>query len=106
MSFEKLLRSLFLPKLSSKFPGTKIHVKSFISLFHFSYQQEIINDVISKADFNLLKDISRNPDLVVTKPDKDQGVELINKLDYANKVKYILEDKSKFVEMNDNLKLY
>ncbi|XP_069983762.1 uncharacterized protein [Penaeus vannamei] len=52
-----------------------------------------------RTDFGLLTDLSKNPDLIVTKPDKGQGVVLMNKLDYINKVNVILEDKSKFVEL-------
>lgn len=56
-------------------------------------KQEILSDGISKADFKLLKGMSKNSDLVIIKPDIDQGLVLMNKLDYINKVKVILEIK-------------
>ncbi|XP_069995004.1 uncharacterized protein [Penaeus vannamei] len=75
-------------------------ILSFTFSTYYSYQQEILDDGISKADFKLLVDLSKSPDLVVTKPDKDQGVVLMNKVDYINKVNVILEDKSTFAEVN------
>lgn len=79
-----------------KLPSSKSSIKrkeKKNGFFHLLKKQEILSDGISKADFKLLKGMSKNSDLVIIKPDIDQGLVLMNKLDYINKVKVILEIK-------------
>ena len=49
-----------------------------------------------KDDYNLLKQLSLNTDLVITKPDKGKGTVILNKRDYTLKMSTILADQSKF----------
>lgn len=57
---------------------------------------------MSDADVQLIKDLARNKDIIISKPDKGQGVVLINRCDYINKIEDILNDKTKFQEVFGN----
>lgn len=57
---------------------------------------------MSDADVQLLKDLARNKNIIISKPDKGQGVVLINSCDYINKIEDILSDKTKFHEVFGN----
>ncbi|XP_069976323.1 uncharacterized protein, partial [Penaeus vannamei] len=62
-------------------------------------ENEITQDGISTNDLKTLKDLSKNPDVIITKPDKGQGVVLMNRSDYVKKVDDILKDKTKFSQI-------
>ena len=48
-----------------------------------------------------MKNLSKDKNIVILKPDKGNGVVLLNKQDYINKVNTILSDSSKFETIND-----
>ena len=49
-----------------------------------------------KEEYMALKALSRNKDIIVTRPDKGSGVVILDRSDYIRKVELILEDTSKF----------
>ena len=69
--------------------------------FHEKQKQQNL----SKKEFRALKDLSKNSSLVICKPDKQNGVVLINRKDYVNTLENILKNRSKFepVSTNNNL---
>ena len=102
LPFEKLLRHLnnhspIHSHRSIKFVKSTIRSLAF-STYH-SYHPEQHDDV-SREDIKLLRELSKRDDIVVCKPDKGQGVVILNKDDYISKMKEILDDKSKFVKIN------
>ena len=52
-----------------------------------------------KSDYELLKNLSKNPDVVIAKPDKGRGTVILNKTDYLRKMDDILKDNTKFLEL-------
>ena len=54
---------------------------------------------LSKAEFDALKALIRNKELMNQKADKGNTVVLLNKKDYISKMKLILADISKFKKM-------
>ena len=42
-----------------------------------------------------LNDLSNDGSITITKPDKGNGVVIVNKLDYLNKIKKLIETKLK-----------
>ena len=50
----------------------------------------------TKEDFELLKELSKNEHLVITKPDKGKGTVILDKQDYVQKIDTILSDGTKF----------
>ena len=59
---------------------------------------------LPKNQLKALKDLSKDENIVILKPDKGNGIVLLNKQDYINKVNVILDDSSKF-EIVDNTAL-
>ena len=49
-----------------------------------------------KECFHAINSLRKHDDIIITKPDKDFGVVLLNKNDYVAKMNKILDDQSKF----------
>ena len=49
-----------------------------------------------KECFRVINSLRKNDDIIITKPDKDSGVGLLNKSGYVDKMNKILDDQSKF----------
>jgi hypothetical protein len=76
------------------------------------FSREVVNSLgnfnTSKPAFNILSEeqkalieLSRKKDLVISKPDKGNGVVLMNRDDYNNKMLEILKDTDKFTKLKD-----
>ena len=52
--------------------------------------------IISKEEMEALKSLSRDKSIVITRPDKGNGVVLMDKQDYISKVNSVLQDTTKF----------
>ena len=104
LPFEKLLRHLS-KHVSVNHPKSTNFAKSVIKSLalstFYSYRPDAF-DAVSKSDIKLLKELSKRDDIIVCKPDKGQGVVILNKDDYENKITDILSDNSKFVEVNNS----
>ena len=48
------------------------------------------------------KDLRKDNSIIITKPDKGNGVVIINKLDYLNKMKLLISDATKFKKLTQN----
>lgn len=57
-----------------------------------------------KSDFKLLKALGSNNDIIVSRPDKGNGVVILNRVDYLSKMNDIISDGSKFHKIIDDLK--
>ena len=63
--------------------------------YHFSHN-------ITKEEYEALKKLSKDKSIVIMRPDKGNGVVLLNTCDYKNKVYEILNDSSKFERIHDD----
>ena len=66
-----------------------------------------MNDLFSiftKSDFSILKSLSRDKNLYITKPDEGCGVVLLNREDYQQKVYNIINNSEKFEEIYEQEK--
>ena len=52
-----------------------------------------------KEDFEILRNLSKNRNIIVCKLDKGKGTILMNRTDYVNKMKMVFSDQSKFQEV-------
>lgn len=84
-------------KTSSGVPLSNLAHTSFYS------NERYVNHNLSKDELEALKGLSNIDDLVVLRPDKDNGVVILNKSDYINKMNVILIDNSKFKKVNDDV---
>ena len=57
----------------------------------------------TKEDFELLKQLSKNEHLVITRPDKGKGTVILNKGEYIQKIDTILNDITKFENLGSPL---
>ena len=63
--------------------------------------------LMTKECFQAIKSLRMNEEILITKPDKGAGVVILNKNDYNDKMKTILNDTTKFLDLgpvtnNDN----
>ena len=49
-----------------------------------------------------LTDLRKDDSIIITKPDKGNGVVIVNKLDYLNKMKLLVSDETKFKKLTQN----
>ena len=68
--------------------------------FFFSKKQKFSN--ISKEELEALKTLSADQNLIISKPDKGNGVVILDKLDYISKMKLSFCDRTTFQSANHN----
>ena len=61
-----------------------------------------MQDEETKKMIATLKTLSTGPSIVILKPDKGNGVVILNKADYESKVNSIIQDCTNFTLINDN----
>ena len=98
--FEKFIQQI--AKFKDKFKDSNEQFEAVLSkirgLSHeaFKYKQRNNN---CKINTSLLEQLQKDKSLIVTKPDKGKGIVLLNKVDYINKTKEILDDNTKFKKL-------
>ena len=55
---------------------------------------------VSKAELAALRNLSKNKNLVILRPDKGNGIVILNKSDYISKVELLLSDSCKFKKLD------
>lgn len=58
-----------------------------------------VNTNDCKVNIDVLENLRKDKDIIVTKPDKGKGIVILNKSDYILKTKDILDDSSKFKKL-------
>ena len=73
------------------------------SLFFYGLNHQDIT--LSTEERDALQKVANNPTLIICKPDKGNGVVVMNKNDYINKMNKILSNKAQFqkVSVDDNI---
>ena len=54
--------------------------------------RKIFSAIIKKNDVRSLRQLAKNKDIIITKPDKGRGVVIVNKTDYINSMETIIQD--------------
>ena len=75
---------------------TEINKEAYSSFDNYKFWNELN---IRKKEFLALKGSSSNKDIILQKEDRGNSVVLFNKTDYANRMKELLSDASKFKEI-------
>ena len=71
---------------------------AFESFFTYSHPENEVYSNIIKS----LKSLSRDPNIVIIKPGKGNGVVILDKDDYHSKMETILQDHLKFSAVNED----
>ena len=98
-TFEKIHRS-FLNNLKSE--ETKSQIKVHLSYLANSY---FYNDKPSPRilrQHRVLRNLRKNKDIVITKPDQGNGVVILDRKLYNNAIEEIISDSSKFEKLNED----
>ena len=90
-TFEKIHCS-FLNNLKSK--ETKSQIKA-----HLSY---LANSYFSNYQHHILRNLRKDKDIVITKPDKGNGVVILNQKLYNDAIEEIISDISKFERISED----
>jgi len=71
---------------------------SYIYSYDFSKQKSIL----AKEEWSALNDLRNDDSIIITKPDKGNGIVIVNKLDYLSKMKQLISDETKFKKLTQN----
>ena len=98
--FEKLaihLKNKPIDKDGVSFDFVKTRLKSIALAAYYGYDSQQLPHNISKAEISALNKLCRNKNIVIIRPDKGNGVVILNRVDYVNKVLTLLGDRFKVV---------
>ena len=56
----------------------------------------------SKEEWETLKDLRKDDSIIITKPDKGNGVVIVKKHDYLTKMKQLISDETKLEKLTEN----
>ena len=101
-AFEKLAHSLSYFGNSSTFNLFRKDCSHIAHKTFTSYWKNNWYPFFKKEDVNILKNLGSNNNLVITKPDKGNGVVLLDRDVYISKMNSILSDNSKFSPVDDS----
>ncbi|KAL5263627.1 hypothetical protein ACHWQZ_G008854 [Mnemiopsis leidyi] len=99
-SFEMLFADLSRCQFSgnqdeSQYFRKKLAEIAFSSFYKFNNtRHDLLN--IPKEEFRALKELSKNSEIVILKPDKGSGIVILNRSDYIDKMMDIIGDTTKF----------
>ena len=77
-------------------------LKSKLAGYAYTYSEYEVNNLSSnfhKEHFQALKSLRTNKNIIITRPDKGNSVCILNRVDYVSKMKAVLSDPSKFIEL-------
>ena len=101
MSFEKLMQTLKNSHCSD-LPEFTNRLKTLAYKYFYNFKSyKIFSSVFKVGDISLLRSLSKNPNIIVTRPDKGRGVVLLDKCNYISSVISIISDTSKFEPITD-----
>ena len=101
LAFESLITRLksFCLARECNFNDVVNNVKTIACKYFYGFKSfKVFSPIFTKNDFNLLKRLGQCKDIVICKPDKGRGVVLLDRADYVNKMRVILDDHSKFTK--------
>ena len=101
-TFEKIHRS-FLNNLKSE--ETKSQIKAHLSYLANSYFYNYKPSSRILRQHRVLRNLRKNKDIVITKPDKGNGVVILDRKLYDSDIQEIISDTSKFEKLKEDVTL-
>ena len=104
-SFELLYRELIkldLPLSDENHDQLKSKLKNISYSYIYSHDFSKQKNILNKDEWKALTDLRKDDSIIITKPDKGNGVVIISRLDYLDKMKHLISDTTKFKELEHN----
>ena len=104
-SFELLycdLVKLNVPLTSENQDRLRSQLKNISYNCVYSYDFSKQKNILSKDEWRALNDLRSDDSIIITKPDKRNGLVIVSRLDYLNKMKHLLSDNTKFKPLTHN----
>ena len=70
---------------------------SYIYSYFFKQKQ-----ILGKEEWEALKNLLKDDSIITTKPEKGNGVVIVNKLDNLTRMKQLISDETKFTKLTEN----
>ena len=104
LPFEKLFNDVKNEPIYNNSQDAKNRIRASIkdTAFKCFYNYKSVQDDETKKMIAALKTLSTDPSIVILKPDKGNGVVILNKADFESKMNSIIQDCTKFTLINDN----
>ena len=104
LAFEKFYRQLSREKIYNKSSDTVNILKTGIKTIAFSSFYKFRNKLSDnhKSIIEILRNLAKEKSIIISKPDKGNGVVLLNRNSYLTKMKSILQDRTKFKLYKDD----
>jgi hypothetical protein len=104
LSFEKLFHQLKREQINEQLNDAKNRVRIFIKNTAFKLYYTFNPYIHNRGNdfYRTLKSLSDDKSIVVVKPDKGNGIVILNKADYIRKMENIIGDVTKFKLINDD----
>ena len=105
LAFENLFKQRHRNKIHECFPNALAYIKSSIKTIAYKYYYSFKAHPTprEKRHLEVLKELSSDKSVVVTRPDKGSGVVILNRSDYVKKMELILNDSSKFTKTDTDM---
>ena len=83
----------------------KCQLKNISYNYIYSYDSSKQKHIVSKEELEALKDLRKDYSSIITKPDKRNGVVILNKHDYLTKMKQLISDDTKLKKLRKSDKV-
>ena len=109
LSFERLYKTL--SSLEPYNVNNNVNLKSSLhnlsmKLFYNFKPFKVFSPFFSKQDFKILRDLSKDDNITICRPDKGRGVVIVDKEVYINKMESLLNDTTKFKLIDNNILIH
>ena len=98
-TFENINRSILNNRKSEEI---KSQIKAHLSYLANSYFYNYKPSPRILRQHRVLRNLRKNKDIVITKPDKGNGVVILDRKLYNNAIEEIISDSSKFEKLNED----
>lgn len=80
----------------------KCQLKNASYSYIYSYDYSKQKRILTKEEWMALNDLRNDTSIIITKPDKGNGVVIVNRHDYLSKMKQLISDGTKFKLLSHN----
>ena len=101
VQFENLYAETFDLKLVSEIELEKFNSTLVTTCYQYRTNKSCNKGILSQHHRNALKELRKNKDILITKPDKGAGIVLLNVEDYRAKMNFILSDEFEFQKLGE-----